>query len=141
MREFLRRFAPNGSEGFVVEDLDLMVRTYGPNYYLDSSGRFVWLEVKFGMSTELGVAQVNTFKLPDELMRRGDPEGHRYRGFYILRYQNEAEWTVNDEVSVNKTRMKASEFVHWLEHDVPFIRPCWTQVSISASANKYREAS
>lgn len=81
-REWLRsdRF-PTGSEGFVVEDLDLVVRWYVSK--VDEVGKFMFCEIKNNRAG-LKPAQRNTFRLIDELLRRGDPSRERYIGFYLI---------------------------------------------------------
>lgn len=84
-REWIRERFPNGWEGFVAEDLDLVIRTFGSNYGSDDTGRFMLLEVKFRNAT-IGKAQGRTFGLIHGLLRSADPNRERYIGFYKLGY-------------------------------------------------------
>jgi len=97
-REWIRRNLPSGSDGFVCEDLDLVVRVFGEWFGQDSIGRFMLIELKF-MGTRLGRAQRMTFGLVDRLLRAGDPDAKRYRGYFVLEYSDEdwdlAEFRVN----------------------------------------------
>lgn len=89
-REFLRKKMPNGSSGFIVEDLDLVIRWFGRNYGYDANGAFMLIDLKFGRA-DLGTAQIKTFGLLDKLLRVADPHYERYLGFYLIQYDNE-DW-------------------------------------------------
>jgi hypothetical protein len=90
-REHLRskRF-PSGADGFVVEDLDVLVRWWGHNFQLDDDGTFALVEMKYDATgagpARLPYAQERTFELLDGVLRRGDPDGTRYRGCYVVQY-------------------------------------------------------
>jgi len=107
-RDWLRTNLPNGSNGMVVEDLDLVVRCYGPMYGKDGDGMFMLVENKFGMAT-LGVAQVKTFGLIDRLLRQADPEARRYRGYYLVQYDCE-EWE-KANFRINGTPVTREQFM------------------------------
>ncbi len=84
IREYLRRDPfLNGGQGFVLEDVDLVVRHYGANYGTDAKGKFMLIEMKHPGSF-MGTAQYKTFGLIDELCRKSDPDRLRYIGFYVL---------------------------------------------------------
>lgn len=89
-REWLREKMPSGRDGFVVEDLDLVVRWFGRNYGYDSRGAFMLMDLKFG-SAQLGIAQEKTFGLMDGLLRQADPDFERYLGFFLIQYTDE-DW-------------------------------------------------
>ena len=99
-REWLRNKMPNGKMGFVVEDLDLVIRWFGLNYGFDGQGAFMLTELKFG-SAQLGIAQEKTFGLMNSLLRAADPNYERYLGFYLIQYTHEdwdlAEFKINFE--------------------------------------------
>lgn len=89
-REWLRHNMPNAGYGFVVEDLDLVVRWFGQNYGFDSTGAFMLIELKHGNS-DLGIAQTKLWGLIDGMLRKADPEYKRYFGFYLIQYSCE-DW-------------------------------------------------
>jgi hypothetical protein len=74
----------------VVEDVDLLVRWWGPNFQLDDEGAFALVEVKYDATGErparLKPAQARTFGLLDRVLRRGDPDQKRYRGCHLVQY-------------------------------------------------------
>lgn len=107
---------PSGPEGLVVEDLDLVIRWYGPLFDLDEVGRFRLVEAKYGEHTSLETAQHRTFKLMDELFRRGDSEG-RYDGFYKLNYSDD-EHTPETRYWIgagrNRNALTSEELRQWI---------------------------
>jgi len=113
-RDWLRKNQPQGSQGYVVEDLDLLVRGYGPRYGTDAKGRFMECELKF-YPRNIGPAQKRTFGLRDEMMRRGDPDGERYLGFYVVQYDNE-DWDLS-KFWVNGLPMTRDEFHKFIDLD------------------------
>lgn len=126
IRDAIRRLCPNGSAGFVAEDLDLVIRTFGPDYGSDSTGKFALIEVKFGQ-TPLGASKAHTFGLIDKLLRDGDPSGARYLGFFVLRHQirDERPWGDDDVVDLNGTKMTILELTSWLQTGTPEVQPVW----------------
>lgn len=106
-REWLRDNMPDGPSGFVVEDLDLVVRWFGQRFGFDSGGAFMLIDLKFG-NADLGTAQLKTFGLIDQLLRKGDnPDYQRYMGFYLVQYSHEdweqANFKIN-HISVTRTQ-------------------------------------
>lgn len=93
-RELHRQHIPDSSEGYVFEDVDLVVRQYGAKRDLDDKGIFCLCEFKTYYRNRLAGAQYTTFKLLDNLLRQGDKEG-RYLGFFLVSYINEREVFVN----------------------------------------------
>lgn len=89
-RTWIRNNLPHARDGYVVEDLDLVVRVYGNQFKTDSKGQYMLIELKYG-SAQLGVAQVKTFSLIDSQLRQADPDGVRYKGYYVVNYTNE-DW-------------------------------------------------
>lgn len=88
---------PNGNEGYVVEDLDLLVRGYGLKFNTDSKGRFMLIELKYYPS-DIGYAQKKTFGMVDEMLRAGDKvlngNSPRYLGYFVVQYDNE-DWNLS----------------------------------------------
>lgn len=95
-REYLRTpdLFPKGSDGFVVEDLDLVIRRFGSTIFqLDEIGKFMLCEFKILPAT-LGKAQWRTFILIDKLLRKSDPSKQRYAGYYLIQ-TSDPDW-LND---------------------------------------------
>lgn len=86
IRKYLRRTDEQpryktGTEGFVVEDNDLVIRLFGPEFGTDDIGKLMMLDEKYP-GHDLGPAQIRTFGLQDWGLRRGLNE--RYMGFYVI---------------------------------------------------------
>ena len=116
----IREELPDGTVGFVAEDLDLIIRHWGPNYGLDDVGRFRFVEVKHG-EPKIDDAQQWTFSLIDDTCRRGDPDGARYDGFYVVGH-NAADTHVPKTIykvkrlgSSDILRLTRPQFVRWLD--------------------------
>ena len=109
-REWLRKNMPGGADGFIVEDLDLVIRWYGRHYGFDSHGAFILIDLKFG-NTDLSIAQKKTFSMMDKLLRLADPHYERYLGFYVLQYSNENWDVANFRINFqNVTHQQFMEF-------------------------------
>lgn len=99
---------PTGSEGFVVEDEDLIVRWYGPRFKLDALGRFRFMEWKYG-EAGLNEAQSMTFGLiATELQSSA-----RFDGYYLVQYDDH-EHGPDATYWVNGWQMTSGEFREWL---------------------------
>ena len=122
-REWIRKNIPY-TRGFVVEDLDMIVKIYDPEIPRDS-GRFRLIEKK-NPGEDFGYAQVSLFKTMDYLLTKGDPNRKCYQGFYLViwNYQNYNHVKVNDVV-LSKIDGQESEYAQWLL-DKLYIKP-WTQ--------------
>lgn len=107
-RDWLRKKMPNGSSGFVVEDLDLVIRWFGRNYGYDGRGAFMLIDVKFE-NKGLEFAQEKTFGLMDSLLRAADPDYERYLGFYLIQYSDD-DWDCA-EFKINFKRVTSGEFM------------------------------
>lgn len=112
-REWIRAHKPTGTQGYVVEDLDLVLRVYGRNYLTDDKGRIALVELKFGNSW-IGYAQRKTFGELHRMLRAGDAE-NRYIGFFVIQYSDE-DWD-KAEFAVNKTTLSGDEFARFLSLD------------------------
>jgi len=112
-REWLRREMPAGPEGWVAEDLDLIVRRYMSS---DPVGRFMLVELKYG-EAGLGEAQIRTFGLVDGLLRAADPQGRRYLGYYLLQYP-ELDWERCHGFKVNGLPLSAQGLKKWLVMEI-----------------------
>lgn len=117
MREYFRgeldiKF-PTGPEGFVVEDLDLVVRWYGKKFGLDSIGRFRLLEIKY-RGARIGPAQKMTFGLIHHMLSFADPDRSRYDGYFLVQYNDET-WGLKTILTINhQFKMNVWEFHDWL---------------------------
>lgn len=112
-RTFIRRHFPNGREGFVAEDTDLIIRRYGPRYLHDEWGDFMLIEIKHGEAL-LGPSKLKTFRLIDCALRRGDPNLVRYKGFFVVRTEID-NWDLCRTFDVNHFQLTKEEFVAWLD--------------------------
>lgn len=103
---------PSGSDGFVVEDLDLVIRWFGQRYGFDSSGAFMLVELKFG-NAEMGIPQIKLFGLVDSLLKKADPNRERYFGFYLIQYTNE-DWDLS-AFKINHFPISREQFIQFWE--------------------------
>lgn len=110
-REWIRDRFPNGWEGFVAEDLDLVVRTFGTDYGSDAAGRFMLIEAKFRNAT-IKNAQARTFGLIHGLLRSADPNRERYIGFYKLGYGDGVD--ADRPLWLNNKPMTEDELIEFL---------------------------
>jgi hypothetical protein len=114
-RDYLREHCPPGNEGFVAEDLDLVVRRFGTKFGTDADGQFALIEVKHG-TAPLGPSKERTFKLIDDLLSAQDPWAERYLGMYLLRFfkNGDEPWSDEDPVVFGKSQMTAGDYRRWL---------------------------
>lgn len=106
---WLSVYAPNGSEGLVLENVDLVVRHFGPTKHfhdLDADGRYMLVEVKNIKEGSVpragfGMAQRRTFGLIDKDLRAGS-QG-RYLGYWKLSYDGRYFTEDNPFVGITKT--------------------------------------
>lgn len=89
-RKWIRDNLPSGPEGFIAEDLDLVVRVFGARHGTDAVGKFRLLELKHGNS-QPNHAQKRLYGLIDSLLRKADPKGERYVGYNVLNYSDD-DW-------------------------------------------------
>jgi len=113
-RDWIRANLPAGNQGYVAEDLDLMLRVYGHEFNTDATGRFAECELKFGNAT-LDYAQIRTFRLRHTIMRKGDPERERYQGFYLIQY-TDSNWD-KALFTVNGCPLNRSSFLRFMMLD------------------------
>lgn len=93
-RDYLRENFPSGADGYVVEDLDVVLRTYGTRFRSDDTGRVMLIELKYHPHW-IGPAQQRTFGLIHQLMRKGDPDRERYLGYYVVWHDN-SDWEASN---------------------------------------------
>lgn len=82
-REWIRRNLPQGPEGFSFEDIDGVVFLHG--VLSPVVPKFMLLEFKL-LGTKLDKSQFLGFQQIDRLLRRADPRGREYFGFYIVEW-------------------------------------------------------
>lgn len=108
---------PKGGEGFVVTDLDLVVRFFGRRFDLDKHGRFALFEVKRN-EAEFPFFQEMTMGLVHcccRLLAR-----KRYLGFFLLRIDDGSDDVDEWSFSVNDGEpMSHDEFRRWVLEDLP----------------------
>lgn len=118
-RDWIRNNKPPGNEGYVVEDLDIVLRIYGTNYDTDSTGKFMLLELKFGRAY-IDYAQRRTFGQINYMLRKADPGRVRYMGYFVVQYDND-DWD-KSEFTINRVSVTRDEFVNkFLDFDTDFI--------------------
>ena len=117
-REYLREVQPTGPQGYVVEDLDLVLRVYGPNFSSDVTGRFLLAELKYGKAW-INHAQKMTFGLVHSLLREADPHMERYLGYYMVQYDNE-DWHVAS-FRINGIEVGAEDWTRFRNLDPEFL--------------------
>jgi len=118
-RDWLRKNKPPGPHGYVVEDLDLVIRVFGKDFHTDAIGKFILVELKFGAAW-IGHAQERVFSLVNSLLRTADPERKRYLGYYIVQYNNE-DWDKAD-FRINGRNVTREEFDKFTGLDDDFLR-------------------
>jgi hypothetical protein len=111
LRELLRgrkyRQMPSGPEGFVVEDLDLVLRWYGPTFGLDSIGRMRLCEVK-RWGTRLKTAQNYTWGMLAERLEGWD----RFDGLYVIETFDD-DHDEDTTYRIDGIELSSSEFLNW----------------------------
>jgi hypothetical protein len=108
-RDWIREHIPDES-GFVVEDLDMIVKIYDPKKSRDS-GKFRLVEKK-NPHEKFNYAQILLFKTMDHILTKGDPDKKCYQGFYLIIWGNN-EVRVNEKI-LSRIGGQSSEFGSWL---------------------------
>ena len=98
----------------MIEDLDMVVRHYGPRYHTDDNGRVMFIEQKHPPFWIQG-AQVMTFRHLHRMLRRGDPERKGYIGYYVLQIAFDENEQPIFPVCVNrKNTLDEIQFKKWM---------------------------
>ena len=123
-REWIRENISCEKGGFVVEDLDMIVKIYNPEIPRDS-GKFRLIEKK-NPGERFGYAQISLFKTMDHLLTKSDPDRKCYQGFYLIiwNYKDDNHVKVNNDV-LSKIGGQESEYGQWLLGKL-YVKP-WTQ--------------
>lgn len=162
LRETIRQYCPAGTDGFVAEDLDLVVRWHGyrnTNYgqLLDDQGRFRFVEVKHG-TAPLAPAQKITFRaIAQQLGLSSD----RFDGYFLVQFDhqnvtpaegNEASeqcptcgnhnlsgYVLSPDSRITVTgsethELSRDEFLEWLKQPFSQIPPMWVPRSNGRAA-------
>lgn len=121
-REWLRHAIPNAASGFVLEDLDLIVRFYDRRSYEKYSayGRYLKVENKWN-SDQMPTGQRMTHEFEHKLLRKADPERQYYVGFYLINWPSlpmvegePAEIDFSKKPRVNGTELTWQELTDFL---------------------------
>jgi hypothetical protein len=108
-RVYISSLLPKSFEGYVLEDVDLILRMYDPNNNTDI-GKFKLLELKVNSNDRrLGKAQEITFGLIDRMLRSSQ-ENNRYEGFFYIRNNNR----FNNKIIVNNYVLTPDEYKMFL---------------------------
>lgn len=108
-REWIRENIPD-EPGFIVEDLDMVVKIYDPEKSRDS-GKFRLIEKK-NPHERFNFAQILLFKTIDHILTKGDPDKKCYQGFYLLVWDDN-KVRVNEK-TLSRIGGQSSEFGLWL---------------------------
>ena len=110
-RQWNRDNMPEGKEGFIVEDIDMVIVNYDTEIKGDS-GTILLIEKKNPLEP-FNYAQKNLFSIINALLRKSDPDRKKYRGFYLVRWYDNYV-TVNEKVRLSRIGGKHSEYGKWL---------------------------
>lgn len=120
MRELLRgngyQPMPSGSEGFVVQDLDLVLAWHGQRFGLDRPGRVRLTEMR-RWGKRLDGSKVWTFGLLDTMLRQSPWADARYDGFYVVEHSDD-RFDRSTRYRVEGAELDSDEFLSWVESPV-----------------------
>lgn len=111
-REWMRLNLPNGKQGMVVEDLDVVPLLFGGlvNRSYNEHGKFMLVEIKspgFGMT----YAQKRLFGMMDTLLRFADPHEKHYMGCFLVWWDHED----NKPIAINLQPCTEIDFALWIQ--------------------------
>lgn len=127
IRRLMRQRMPRGSAGYVPEDLDIVLRVFGPRYRSDAKGKVRLIETKWNPTADRPVAlkggQDRTFRLVDEMLRASQL-ADRYEGFYVVTHTHfelaDGRIWIGRLTSPNEpVEVTPDQFVLWLSGEVP----------------------
>ena len=115
-RQVLRddEFVLTGSQGLVLEDLDLGVMRVGPvaGRQWGDDGRIKEAEIKQGPGASSSYGQVRYHHLRNRLWRLGDPERKFYEGFFSLHWPAPDQ---NDLIRINGAPHSLNDYKSWVQ--------------------------
>lgn len=111
-REWIRDNCPNGRQGMVVEDLDLVPLMFGPmiGRVYNDHGQFMLVEIK-NAGYGLQYPQKRLFGMMDCLLRFSDPDLKFYLGFYLVWWDH----ANNKPAAINMQPCTEAEFVEFMQ--------------------------
>jgi hypothetical protein len=110
-REWIKDVMPPGPKGFTNEDLDSIMRWWGPKYNSDAVGKIALVEIK-KKGVESSYSKEMTFGFLDFALRTSALK-HRYVGFYWIRWEN-IHWEVEQDFLVNGVHCSNLDLQYWL---------------------------
>jgi hypothetical protein len=113
-RQYIRDNCPEGEQGFVAEDVDLLLRYFGPRG-IDPWGKMKLIEFKVANGVFM-TAQQRTFGLLDRILKTSC-EAERYLGFYLVYTETEL-WDDLDVFTVNGWDLTKQQFNSWLKNEL-----------------------
>lgn len=118
---------PHGTHGYVPEDLDIVLRVFGPRYRSDPKGKLRLVETKWNPNADQPVVlkggQLRTFLLVDEMLKASTMVD-RYEGFYVVTHTHfeltEGRiWIARLTSTKPALEVTPDEFLLWLSGEVP----------------------
>lgn len=94
-RDWIRHNCNESDDGFVAEDVDLVIRTYGGNFETDEIGKVMLIEIKHSSNAriDVGTSKTMTFGLIDKMIRASPCNEERYLGYFLL-VESDSNWDV-----------------------------------------------
>lgn len=122
---------PLGPGGLTVEDLDLIVRWYGPNFNLDEIGRYRLIELKH-YRFHLGTSKRMLFGQMVTILYQNDP---RFDGIFVVvahddRHDISTTYEVHGEVY--SAFMTSQEFRDWILTPYSYFPGIWSPDLLTA---------
>jgi hypothetical protein len=115
IRRLIREYLPNGQDGYVVEDLDLLIRVFGQRFSTDGRGRLRLIELKCSHGIEeparLRGGQAFTLGLLNDMLR-SSAMAERYDGLYVVTHSEPD--VVSGRIWIDRREVTLEEFIEWL---------------------------
>lgn len=109
-REYIRDNMPKGGNGFIADDVDLVLRYWGPEHQTDGIGRIRIVELKVANGV-FGYSEKLTLGLLDKMCKTSS-QSDRYEGFFLI-YSKSEEWQDIDTITVNGWDLTREQFDEW----------------------------
>lgn len=130
LRDLIRgrkhRLMPDGPAGFVAEDLDLVLRWFGPTSLypnLDATGRVRLVELK-RRGGRLETSKAMTFGMLHRRLCGWD----RYDGWYLVHHSDDNH-DENTTYWVNGVAMSCNKFLDWVQEPFSPVPGMWTDAA------------